>query len=428
LTEAVPATYVGGDAHPEQLRHALADAPVAQGSITSAEVEAAFRTVPRHLFTPGASLETAYADDVVRTNFDQHGAVTSSVSAPWLQATMLRQGGVGAGMRCLEVGSGGYNAALLAELVGRDGAVTTIDIDPAVTDRAAACLDAAGYSTRVTVAQADAEQGAPGGGPFDVIIVTVGAWDIPAALLNQLAADGMIVVPLRLNGVTRSIAFRRIGDHLESTSAEVCGFVPIQGIGQHTDTVHTLRDADGRCLRLRFDTGTPADPRRLDEAIGGRPVMRWSQVTVGPRVCFSDLHLWWACFLPGFCRLAIDDGSDLASAWGHWFPYGALAGDALAYQVLRPAGEDGLEEFGAGAFGAQAEAAAARMVEQTQAWDRQARTGLAPTFGYWPTGSGPVELPQHVAGLAKTHGLVTVTWPAEADAPTSDLCGCDFQS
>jgi hypothetical protein len=52
-------------------------------------VQAAFRAVPRHLFAPEASLEAAYADDVVRTKFDDDGAAIISVSAPWLQATML---------------------------------------------------------------------------------------------------------------------------------------------------------------------------------------------------------------------------------------------------------------------------------------------------------------------------------------------------
>ena len=58
---------------------------------------------------------------------------------------MLEQAQLGAGIRVLEIGSGGYNAALIAELVGETGQVTTVDIDPDVVDRAQHCLASAGY-------------------------------------------------------------------------------------------------------------------------------------------------------------------------------------------------------------------------------------------------------------------------------------------
>src|SRR4051794_14787017 len=126
------------------------------------EVEAALRAVPRHLFTPDAPVVDAYrADQAVITKRRGDEAV-SSVSAPWLIAEMLGQaadavdGGL-LGRHVLEIGSGGYNAALLRELVGPSGSVTTVDIDRDVTDRATACLAAAGYDD-VTVVCADADQ------------------------------------------------------------------------------------------------------------------------------------------------------------------------------------------------------------------------------------------------------------------------------
>ena len=95
-----------------RLRNELADALLAKGSITSGHVEDAFRVVPRHLFAPpGTSLKDAYADTTIRTKFDLSGTCLSSISAPWLQAIMIREAGVRAGMRVLEIGSGGYNAA-----------------------------------------------------------------------------------------------------------------------------------------------------------------------------------------------------------------------------------------------------------------------------------------------------------------------------
>jgi len=81
----------------------------------------------------------------------------------------------------------------------------------------------------VNVVLADAENGVSDHVPYDRIIVTVGAWDIPPAWVEQLAPGGRIVVPLRMRGLTRSLALDRDGDHLVSRSAMICGFVKIQG-------------------------------------------------------------------------------------------------------------------------------------------------------------------------------------------------------
>src|SRR5712691_4103225 len=229
---------VAGDSdRAAELRDALTDKLRADGVISSAVVEAAFRAVPRHEFVPaGTPLGVAYnASDSVAIKRDAHGVIISSISAPFIQARMIEQSGLRAGMSVLEIGSGGYNAALLAEVIGPDGRVVSVDIDPEVTDRASAVLEATGYAGRVRVVLADAEHVVPDLGPFDRIIVTAGAWDIPPTWLEQLADDGVIVVPLRMNGITRSIAFCRQADHLTSTSTEVCGFVPIQGDGQHPE-------------------------------------------------------------------------------------------------------------------------------------------------------------------------------------------------
>jgi protein-L-isoaspartate(D-aspartate) O-methyltransferase len=249
---------------PVRLRGELADALIANGWITDEQTEAAFRTVPRHLFAPpGTPLAAAYADDVIRTKFDPSGTCLSSMSAPWLQAAMIRQAGIRPGMKILEVGSGGSNAALLAEISGPDGHVVTIDIDPDVTSQAVAALDAAGYASRVSVITGDAEEGVPGHGLFDAVLITAGAWDIAPAWISQLAGESaMLVVPLRMNGCTRSLAFRRAGDHLRSTSAQVCGFVPVQGAGARLAQVITLDSPAGDRVQVTFED-TPRAPSAL---------------------------------------------------------------------------------------------------------------------------------------------------------------------
>ncbi|MFE9503326.1 methyltransferase domain-containing protein [Streptomyces anthocyanicus] len=98
------------------------------------------------------------------------------------------------------LGSGGYNAALIAELAGPTGHVTTLDIDPAVTERATRFLAETGYDG-VRVVTADAEHLlaslVPNGG-FDAIVVTVNTWDLP--WIGALAEGGRLVAPLRLHG------------------------------------------------------------------------------------------------------------------------------------------------------------------------------------------------------------------------------------
>jgi protein-L-isoaspartate(D-aspartate) O-methyltransferase len=182
-------------ARADELRVAMVRALRDEGVIVSGPVAAAFAAVPRHLSAPGESLEAAYAPHgTVMPKRDADGLLLSVLSAPNIQAMMLEPTGIEPGMRVLEVGSGGVNAALIAELAGPGGQVTTVDIDPDVTARARACLDAAGYG-RVRVVLADAEHGVPGGAPYDRIIITAGAWDIPPAWISQLAPGGRLVVP-----------------------------------------------------------------------------------------------------------------------------------------------------------------------------------------------------------------------------------------
>ena len=118
-----------------RLRDAMTDKIVKLGSVTSPRIEAAFRAVPRHAFgRPGTPLEECYHGDVVRNKKDADGVTLSSISAAWLQARMIDQAGVGPGARVLEIGTTGYNAAVIAEVTGPGGHVVTVDIDPEVAD------------------------------------------------------------------------------------------------------------------------------------------------------------------------------------------------------------------------------------------------------------------------------------------------------
>lgn len=226
---------------PEELRRLLVEHLKTAGTIRLPEVEQAMLAVPRHVFLPGVAFATAYADEAVPTHWE-NGAAVSSASQPAIVAIMLEQLQVASGMRVLEIGAGtGYNAALLAELVGSNGSVTTVDIDPEIVREAREHLDAAGYSSVRTVA-ADGAAGWPEGAPYERIILTVGASDITPAWLDQLADGGVMVLPLWLNGAEASVAFRKRGNTLVSESLSPCGFMRLRGAESGQEQVLALPD------------------------------------------------------------------------------------------------------------------------------------------------------------------------------------------
>lgn len=286
-------TDVVNELMPHTAREHLVERLTAKGVITRPEVAAAFLAVPRHLFAPAStSLQAAYADDVVITKKDADGKTTSSISAPWLQATMLETARLRPGSRVLEIGSGGYNAALIAEIVGPTSAVTSIDIDADVVTNARAALDQAGYP-QVHVAQADAEYGYPDAGPYDAIIVTVEASDIPPAWTEQLAPGGLLVVPLRMRGNTRCLTLEDRGDCLAASAARQCGFVAMQGDGCNPVRRTHLRRDD---IVLVLDDATQVNADALASALDLPRVELWSPVTVtmDESASFESVHLWLA--------------------------------------------------------------------------------------------------------------------------------------
>ncbi|MGH3755509.1 MAG: helix-turn-helix domain-containing protein [Pseudonocardiaceae bacterium] len=155
------------------------------------------------------------------------------------------------GQRVLEIGAAtGINAALLAELAGPTGTVVTIELDDDLAAGAAKSLETAGYP-QVKVICGDGALGHPGHAPYERIIVTAEAWDLVPAWWDQLTVGGRLVVPLRLHGsgLTRAIAFDlHQPDQMVSTSAVVCGFVPLRGAAGHAE--HHVRLADDVVLKL----------------------------------------------------------------------------------------------------------------------------------------------------------------------------------
>ncbi|MGI5293030.1 methyltransferase, FxLD system [Nonomuraea polychroma] len=399
-----------------RLRTAMVD-ELRGDPITSDAVAKAMATVPRHLFAPEASLDEAYESNTtvpVKRNSD--GLTLSSLSAAHLQATMLEQADIRFGMRVLEIGTMGYNAALLQELVGPTGHVTSVDIDPDIVERARTYLAHAGYD-RVDVVCADAEYGVPAGAPYDRIIVTVESPDIPPAWLKQLTGDGRIVAPLRMKGVTRSIAFDRDGAGLVSRSYRLCHFVPMQGDGAHDRQ------------RLKLDTGVyltiedfkpTFDVTALQQALQSPPMEDW------PGAAFDlpdELELYLLTSSPQMALLhasqeRIDEGL-LAASTRLGVP--ALIGDdgSFAYRIKRQR-QDSDDDFECGviAHGPAAEDVAAQYGQLLRRWAEHFRRRDAASIRYLPAQAATP--PEPGAVLPKRHGSVVVSWPQNSGTPGGD--------
>ncbi|SBT92693.1 protein-L-isoaspartate(D-aspartate) O-methyltransferase [Streptomyces sp. DI166] len=207
-----------------------------------------FMAVPRHLFVPyyyvavvggherrwGEDpdpaarerwLRGAYADVPLATRL-RDGELVSSSSQPSLMAMMLVALEVEDGHRVLEIGTGtGWNAALLARRLGDDGLVTTVDLEPEITESARRHLEAAGY--RPAVVTGDGARGVPERGPYDRIIATCALSCVPRAWLAQCRAGARILAPMATGLVVLTV---RDAEHAEGRFLHTPAyFVPLRG-------------------------------------------------------------------------------------------------------------------------------------------------------------------------------------------------------
>jgi protein-L-isoaspartate(D-aspartate) O-methyltransferase len=168
-------------------REAMVTEQIEGRGVHDAGVLRAMRTVPRHEFVPETERAHAYEDRPLPIGHGQ------TISQPYIVAFMTEAAGVHAGTRVLEVGTGsGYQAAVLAEM-GAD--VYSIEILAPLADAAREALARAGYA-RVHLRTGDGHKGWPEAAPFDAIIVTAAAAQVPPALLEQLAPEGRLVIPV----------------------------------------------------------------------------------------------------------------------------------------------------------------------------------------------------------------------------------------
>ncbi len=318
----------------------LIDQVKARGHIVSSQVEAAFRAVPRHLFLPDLPYEEVYQDKAIATKL-VNGHVVSSSSQPTIMAIMLEQLDLHQGQRVLEIGAGtGYNAALMAQIVGETGRVVTVDIDEDIVEQARKNLASAGF-THVQVVCADGGLGFPEAAPYDCIILTVNSGDITVAWHEQLAPEGRLLLPFSVRGPQIAVAFEQVGDHLESVSVRSCGFVGLRGAFAEQGLQLQL-DAEPGLLYLTLGEQRPVDVQDVTRWLHTAPQEQVSARYVTTQELFSGLSLWLALHEPRFCSLTAQRSAIERGIVPNIFP---MLANIPSYTTLGVLGDHALSVF-----------------------------------------------------------------------------------
>lgn len=397
------------------LHQAMVDDLKNRGLVHSPAVEAAFRAVPRHVFLPDdIPLARVYSDEPIVTRYDQRKQPISSSSQPAIMAVMLEMLALRAGQRVLEVGAGtGYNAALIAQIVGDDGFVVSIDIDQDLAIEANEHLHAAGFA-QVRVLVGDGTLGCERYAPFDRIILTVGAGDIAPAWCDQLQPAGRLLLPLTLRCTPRVVAFEPAGARvMRSVGVTLGGFMPLRGSGAPKPHEHRLPGRHG--LSVWTDQRVDVNMQQVEAALAAPTREYPTGVWVENLSNWSGWALWLELHEPAFALAfyEIQDGKR---------PYqqtpGLVEGGQVALVV--PQGRRSSTDRARGVelrvrcYG-ESDALTVRLISCLRTWQAAGSPRLEDDLhiGVLPS-AAQVKLPAHAIVIRKPH----MQFVLEIDSPT----------
>ena len=202
-------------------RRRMVEAQLRRRGIRDERVLAAMGEIPREEFLPLESRVLAYRDEPCPIGYGQ------TISQPYMTALMTQELQLTGCEKVLEVGAGsGYAAAVLGQLAAR---VVAVEIVPQLVDQARENLWRTARDENVAVLDGDGGWGWIPEAPYDGISVAAGAPDIPAALLEQLADGGRLVIPVGSYEDQELRVITRQGSRVDSRVSTMCRFVPLRG-------------------------------------------------------------------------------------------------------------------------------------------------------------------------------------------------------
>jgi protein-L-isoaspartate(D-aspartate) O-methyltransferase len=202
------------------LRHRMVEEQIRGRGIRDEHVTAVMASLPRHEFVPPEQASAAYEDRALPIGLEQ------TISQPYMVAAMTAALHLDRAHRVLEIGTGsGYQTAILAAMAGD---VFTIERIAPLSERAQALLGRLGY-TNIRFRVGDGSLGWPELAPFDRILVTAGAPEIPEPLVGQLAAQGRLIVPVGRGSTLTLKQIDRNPNGKFEHSIMSCRFVPLIG-------------------------------------------------------------------------------------------------------------------------------------------------------------------------------------------------------
>jgi protein-L-isoaspartate(D-aspartate) O-methyltransferase len=204
----------------ERLRRHMVLRQIENRGICQPAVLRAMGTVPRHFFVPAEFIARAYEDEPLPIGNGQ------TISQPFMVAAMAEALSLEGDERVLEIGAGsGYQAAVLS-LLARD--VTAVERNATLASAARERLTALGFAN-VQIEEADGSLGWSSGAPYDAILVTAGAPAVPPPLVDQLAENGRLVIPVGDTDQQKLIRIVKRGSRTSRESLYACRFVPLRG-------------------------------------------------------------------------------------------------------------------------------------------------------------------------------------------------------
>lgn len=216
----------------EKRRRAV-EALRSEGILRDSRIARAMLTVPRELFLRSEEMAYAYVDSPLPIGYGQ------TTSALHMTALFCEYAEMKLGQKVLEVGGGcGYMSCVYAEVVAPTdrpeqewGHVWSVEIVKPLAESARLSVEKAGYAKRVTVLHGDASVGLLEHSPYDVIIVTSAAPDVPGPLVEQLSPGGVLLIPVGTPHFFQELFRVRKSQDGKTTSENMGGvaFVPLKG-------------------------------------------------------------------------------------------------------------------------------------------------------------------------------------------------------